>query len=72
MYQANVYKIMIGVSSDIQEKIRIACQMINRWNDINSESKQCILLPFHWFCIELRVNYNALLERVKRQGRTSG
>ena len=48
MYQANVYKIMIGAPSDIQEEIQIACQVINRWNNINSESKQCILLPLHW------------------------
>lgn len=48
MYQANVYKIMIGAPSDIQYEIQIACQVINKWNNINSESKQLILLPLHW------------------------
>lgn len=48
MYQANVYKIMIGAPSDIQCEIQIACQVINKWNNINSESTQLILLPLHW------------------------
>ena len=48
MYQANVYKIMIGAPSDIQEEIQIACQVINRWNNIHSETTKCILLPLHW------------------------
>lgn len=48
MYQANVYKIMIGAPSDIQYEIQIACQVINKWNNINSESTQLILLPLHW------------------------
>jgi hypothetical protein len=48
MYQASVYKIMIGAPSDIKEEIQIACQVINRWNNIHSESTKCILLPLHW------------------------
>lgn len=39
---------MIGAPSDIQYEIQIACQVINKWNNINSESKQLILLPLHW------------------------
>ena len=39
---------MIGAPSDIQHEIQIACQVINKWNNINSESKQLILLPLHW------------------------
>lgn len=48
MYQANVYKIMIGAPSDIQHEIQIAYQVINKWNNINSASKQLIVLPIHW------------------------
>ena len=39
---------MIGAPSDIQHEIQIACQVVNKWNNINSESKQLILLPLHW------------------------
>ena len=48
MFQANVYKIMIGAPSDITEEVDIAIQVINHWNDINSESRKIILLPIHW------------------------
>jgi len=48
MYQANVYKLMIGAPSDIKDEIQIASRVINRWNNLHSESKQCILLPLHW------------------------
>lgn len=48
MYQANVYKIMIGAPSDIKEEILVACRVINKWNNINSESRHCILMPLHW------------------------
>ena len=48
MYQANVYKIMIGAPSDIKDEIQVACKVINKWNNINSESRHCILMPLHW------------------------
>ena len=48
MYQANVYKVMIGAPSDIKDEIQVACKVINKWNYINSESRHCVLMPLHW------------------------
>ena len=48
MYSANVYNIMIGAPSDIQDEIQIACQNIYKWNSINAEQSQLVLLPLHW------------------------
>ena len=48
MYQANVYKIMIGSPSDIKEEIAIACEVLNNWNNLNSEKRRMVLLPIHW------------------------
>lgn len=49
MYQANVYKIMIGSPSDIKEEIAIAREVLNNWNNLNSEKNRMVLLPIHWF-----------------------
>ena len=48
MYQANVYKIMIGCPSDIIEEIQIAKEVLNHWNDLHSERDKIVLLPLHW------------------------
>lgn len=48
MYLANVYNIMIGAPSDIKDEVRIACQAINRWNNVHSEINKMVLLPLHW------------------------
>lgn len=48
MYQANVYKIMIGSPSDIKEEITIAREVLNNWNNLNSEKNRMVLLPIHW------------------------
>lgn len=48
MYQANVYKIMIGSPSDIKEEISIAREVLNNWNNLNSEKNRMVLLPIHW------------------------
>ena len=37
MFQADVYKIMIGAPSDIIEEVDIAINVINHWNYLNSE-----------------------------------
>lgn len=49
MYQANVYRIMIGSPSDIKEEISIAREVLNNWNNLNSEKNRMVLLPIHWF-----------------------
>lgn len=48
MYQANVYKIMIGSPSDIKEEISIVREVLNNWNNLYSEKNRMMLLPIHW------------------------
>ena len=48
MYTAKVYNIMIGAPSDIQKEIQIAKDVIFRWDIINSQFHNCVLLPLHW------------------------
>ena len=48
MFQANVYKIMIGAPSDIKEEVNIAIDAIYHWNNINAEKQKTVLLPLHW------------------------
>ena len=39
---------MIGSPSDIQEEVDTAIKVINRWNYLNSESTNIVLMPLHW------------------------
>lgn len=48
MFQANVYKIMIGAPSDINEEVDIVMNVIYGWNSINAEKHKTVLLPLHW------------------------
>ena len=48
MFQADVYKVMIGAPSDIQEEINIAINAIYHWNHIHAEKQKTVLLPLHW------------------------
>lgn len=48
MYQANIYKIMIGCPSDITEEKEVAFRVLNNWNNLNSEKNRIVLLPIHW------------------------
>ena len=48
MFQANVYKIMIGAPSDIKEEIGIAEKVLQEWNIVNSETQNIVLLPLNW------------------------
>lgn len=48
MFQANVYKIMIGAPSDIKDEVEIAIKVIYDWNNINAEKQRTVLLPLHW------------------------
>ena len=49
MYQANVYRIMIGCPSDITEEKEVAFKVLNNWNNLNSEKNRMVLLPIHWY-----------------------
>ena len=48
MYNAKVYRIMIGAPSDIKDEIQMTCEAINHWNSLNSERYKIVLLPLHW------------------------
>lgn len=48
MFQADVYKVMIGAPSDIKEEINIAINAIYHWNHIHAEKQKTMLLPLHW------------------------
>ena len=48
MYQANVFRIMLGCPSDITEEKEVAFRVLNNWNNLNSEKNRIVLLPIHW------------------------
>ena len=48
MYQANVYRIMIGSPSDIKEEIQVTIDVLEHWNNLHSEQNKIVLLPLHW------------------------
>lgn len=48
MFQANVYKIMVGAPSDVEPEVKTAFDVIQKWNYINAFSHKLILLPSHW------------------------
>ena len=48
MFQANVYKIMVGAPSDVDSEVNVAFHVIQKWNYINAASHSLVLLPSHW------------------------
>ena len=48
MFQANVYKIMVGAPSDVEAEVKAAFEIIHNWNYINAYSHKLVLLPSHW------------------------
>lgn len=39
---------MIGCPSDIKDEINVVYDVLNEWNDCNSETNNIVLLPIHW------------------------
>lgn len=39
---------MIGAPSDIKEEVKIAIDVIQKWNYVNSDKEEVILQPLHW------------------------
>ena len=39
---------MIGCPGDIQEEVKIAKRVINRWTSIHAEQRETVLLPINW------------------------
>lgn len=48
MFQANVYKIMVGSPSDVEAEVKVAFEVIQKWNYIHAMSHKIVLLPSHW------------------------
>lgn len=48
MFQANVYKVMVGAPSDVDSEVKVAFDVIHKWNYINALSHKLVLLPSHW------------------------
>ena len=48
MFQANVYKVMIGAPSDVESEVNVVREVIHKWNYINAASHNLVLLPSHW------------------------
>ena len=47
-YNAKVYKVFIASPDDVQKEREIVRSVLARWNAINSESKNIVLLPVGW------------------------
>lgn len=47
-YSAQVFNIMIASPSDVTDERNIAREVINEWNNINSETRGIVLLPLSW------------------------
>lgn len=48
MFQANVYKIMVGAPSDVDSEVEVSFNVIQKWNYIHAEKNNIVLLPSHW------------------------
>lgn len=48
MNRGKIYNIMIGAPSDITEEVRIAIEVIQKWNYLNSDKEKVVLQPMHW------------------------
>lgn len=48
MFQANVYKVMVGAPSDVDSEVKVALDVIQKWNNINAISHKLVLLPSHY------------------------
>ncbi len=47
-YKAKVYKVFIASPSDVSEEREVVRSVLARWNAINSETQQAVLLPIGW------------------------
>lgn len=47
-YNAKVYKVFIASPDDVQRERQIISSVLMRWNDINAENKNIVLLPVGW------------------------
>lgn len=47
-YEAKVFSILIASPSDVIDEREIAVRTIQEWNDLNSSSRQIVLLPMRW------------------------
>lgn len=48
MNRGKIYNIMIGAPSDIEEEVKVATDVIQKWNYLNSDKEKVVLQPMHW------------------------
>ena len=48
MYEAKVFRVMMGAPSDIKEEIGVVRKYVNEWNPINSENRGIVIFPINW------------------------
>lgn len=48
MYEAKVFRVMMGAPSDIKEEINIVRKYINEWNPVNSANRKIVIFPVNW------------------------
>lgn len=47
-YAAIVFKVMLALPIDVQEERNVAREVIWKWNNLHSDSKQIVLMPVAW------------------------
>lgn len=47
-FKATVYKILIASPGDVEEERQAIPEVIARWNNVNSETAEVVLLPVKW------------------------
>lgn len=47
-YDSRVYRVLIASPSDVGEEREEAVRVIQDWNDLNSASRQIVILPLRW------------------------
>ena len=48
MFQASVYKVLVASPGDVDEERQAITEVISKWNDLNSETLNVVLLPVRW------------------------
>jgi hypothetical protein len=47
-YDSRTFRILIASPGDVEEEREIAVKVIQEWNDLNSYSRNVVLLPLRW------------------------
>ena len=56
MFEAKVYKVMIGCPGDSMEELLVAKKVIAQWNEQNAEREGKLLYPIEWDASECNLH----------------